>query len=325
MGDEGDESRKYATIAQTFLFKAMDCIYLLRCPGQIPDFSPDAPFGFSLEVPSSESLRQPLRTSTVHGWFKIDISVSNTAEIIERWYLMHLRIDRTEPPPTVPGGPKGLKVYTYRSLCKTLRSIYSLLCCLPATSFAEILAQFTILKRNLVASCSPFEKFPLKLEAFCEEEVGQIKFGPVVTPVGKILVICEHRLDLTSLIPRAIRTAPHYTFAAPEPPPAPPREHEFGPSAESDSMLQLTPLPRENLSSFIPDSQLDGFIVVDTSMQFPEEESSEMPIGEFMRLIDTTESRKPGEPPSATELLEGFAHMRRGLVGLVSEPQSALM
>jgi hypothetical protein len=80
-------------------------------------------------------------------------------------------------------------------------------------------------------------------------------------------------------------------------------------------VLQLTPLPRENLSSFIPDSQVDGVIVVDTSMQFPEAEFSEMPIGEFMRLIDTTESRKPGEPPSAAELLEGLAQMRRGLRG----------
>jgi hypothetical protein len=312
MADGGEESRKYATIAQTFLFKVMDCIYQLRCPGQIPDFSPDDSFGFSLELPSSESLRQPLKTSTVHGWFKIDISISNTAEVIERWYLMHLRVDRTEPPPSVPGGPKALKVYTYRSLCKTLRSIYSLLNCLPATSFAESLGMFTVLRRNLVASCSAFEKFPLRLETFCDEEVGQIKFGPVVTPVGKILVICEHRLELTALIPRAIRTAPHYTFAATQPPPAHPREHEFGPAAESGPALQLTPLPRENLGSFLPDPQLDGFIVVDGSMQFPEE-TSEMPIGEFIRLIDLTEGEKPGEPPTAAELLEDFAQMRREL------------
>jgi hypothetical protein len=216
MADDGtEESRKFATIAHTFLFTVMDCIYQIRCPAQVPDFVADDSFGFSLDVPCSESIRAPLNTPMVHGLFKIDISISGTTEIIERWYLMHLRVDRTEPIPSVPRGPKGLKVYTYRSLCKYLRSIYSVLNCLAATGFATILGQFTILKRNLVVSCSSFEKFPLKLETFCEDEVGQLKFGPTVTPIGKILVICEHRLDLNALIPKAIRAAPHYTFPRP--------------------------------------------------------------------------------------------------------------
>jgi hypothetical protein len=32
----------------------------------------------------------------VDGWFKIDISISGTTEIIERYYLMNRRRDRTK-------------------------------------------------------------------------------------------------------------------------------------------------------------------------------------------------------------------------------------
>jgi hypothetical protein len=317
-----EESRKYATIAHTFLFKVMDCIYQLRCPAQVPDFAADDSFGFALDVPCSESLRAPLNTPMVHGWFKVDISISGTSEIIERWYLMHLRLDRTEPIPSVPGGPKGLKVYTYRSLCKYLRSIYSILNCLPATGFAKILAQFTILKRNLVASVTPFEKFPLKLEAFCEDEVGQLKFGPTVTPVGKILVICEHRLDLNGLIPKAIRTAPHYTFPRPvSPVPLQPAETEFGRGLACSPALQLTPLPTENLGSFIAGPQFDGFIIVDELMAFPDDLSA-MPIGEFIRLIDRTERLKPEPPPTTQALLDDYAQMERELQTLISGQRS---
>jgi hypothetical protein len=313
-----EDSRKYATIARAFLFKVMDCIYLLRCPAQVPDFLSDDSFGFSLDIPSSQSLRAPLNSSMVHGWFKIDISISGTSEIIERWYLMHLHVDRSEPIPTVPGGPKGLKVYTYRSLCKCLRSIYSLLNCLPAIGFAKILAQFTIVKRNLVGVSSRFEKFPLKLDSFCEDEVGELRFGPVVTPIGKVLVICEHRLDLSALIPKAIRTAPHYVFPRPQ---AAEQsevcEREFGENDSPGSGLQLAPLPTANLSSFVAPPQLDGFIVVDDSMCFPEEGSA-MPIGEFMRLIDRTERMQPGDPPSAQAILDDFAQMKRELADIIS-------
>jgi hypothetical protein len=73
-------------------------------------------------------------------WMKVSDTRQNMMNQEFQYHLVHLRIDRTEPRPSVPGVPKALKVHTYRPLSRTIRSIYSLLNCLPATSFAENLS-----------------------------------------------------------------------------------------------------------------------------------------------------------------------------------------
>jgi hypothetical protein len=55
MADDGtEESPKFATIAHTFLFKVMDCIYQIRCPAQVPDFVADDSVGFSAWIEQSQ-------------------------------------------------------------------------------------------------------------------------------------------------------------------------------------------------------------------------------------------------------------------------------
>jgi hypothetical protein len=81
--------------------------------------------------------------------------------------------------------------------------------------------------------------------------------------------------------------------------------------------LQLTPLPTDNLSSFIAGPQPDGFIMVDDSMNFPDGLSA-MPIKGFIRLIDRTVHIKPVERPTAQALLDNYAQMERELERLIS-------
>jgi hypothetical protein len=83
--------------------------------------------------------------------------------------------------------------------------------------------------------------------------------------------------------------------------------------------LQLTPLPTDNLGSFIAGQQPDGFIIVGDSMNFPDGLSA-MPIKESIRLIDRTVQTKPVDPPIAQALLDNYAQMERELERLISGP-----
>jgi hypothetical protein len=76
--------------------------------------------------------------------------------------------------------------------------------------------------------------------------------------------------------------------------------------------VQLTPLPTENLGSFIADPQTQPFIIVDNSMIFPDDLSAP-PINEFIILIDRTVQIKPVDPPTTQALLDNYAQMEREL------------
>ncbi|OHT11122.1 hypothetical protein TRFO_04082 [Tritrichomonas foetus] len=212
------EEQKFARLALTFLYKTMEAIYSIRCPKQVDFVEEDKNSSwFNLNIPRSNSLRQKLQSSFYHGWFSIDICLTDNqdfTEIIERWYLIHIPVKQTETLPSLSTNLKDLKFHTYRRFSQILRSIYSMINALPATTLSIVLQQLTTTKRRIVANVSGFQKFPAQITSFCEEETAKIRFGPIVTPIGQSVVICHYRLDLQPLIPTPIRTAPHYKFGS---------------------------------------------------------------------------------------------------------------
>lgn len=217
------EEQKFARLALTFLYKTMETIYTLRCPHQVEFTEEDSSScWFNLNIPRSNVLRQQLQSSFYHGWFSIDIFLSDTKEIVERWYLIHIPAKQTETLPSLAvsigssginnnssgrnSALKELKLHTYRRFTQIQRSIYCMIGALPATTLSIILDQFsTPNKRHLVASLSPFQKFPAQITSFCEQETAKFRFGPVVTPIGQSVVICHYRIDIQPLIPTPIK------------------------------------------------------------------------------------------------------------------------
>lgn len=221
------EEQKFARLALTFLYKTMETIYTLRVPHQVEFTEEDSgSCWFNLNIPRSNVLRQQLQSSFYHGWFSIDIYLSDTKEIVERWYLIHIPAKQTETLPSLAvsigssainnnngnsnngrnSALKELKLHTYRRFTQMQRSIYCMIGALPATTLSIVLGQFsTPNKRHLVASLSPFQKFPAQITSFCEEETAKFRFGPVVTPIGQSVVICHYRIDIQPLIPTPIK------------------------------------------------------------------------------------------------------------------------
>lgn len=293
------ETQKFAFVSRAFLFKTMECIYQVRCREQVTDFSADEESWFFMNIEKSLSLRQKISSTSYHGWFSIDIAISNTGEIVERWYLIHLPVKQTDTVPSLNTNLKELKLHTYRHFSQILRSIYSMANCLPAATLSYYFKQFKTVKRTLVGNISAFQKFPAKIESFCEEETANIKFGPIVTPVGKTLVICQHRVDITPLIPSPIRTAPHYVFPRAESPPL--QEHlseshvdTYGQSISS-SLWNMTPLPAVNIQSFVPESINDDHDLGESLMENARKSARVLPIDDFMHMLDNM-----GEYPTDT-------------------------
>ena len=196
----------------------METVYFLRCPNQA-DFVAEEEGNkwFNMDIPRSNQLRQKIQSPFYHGWFCIDISITDNKEYretIERWYMIHIPSKQTETTPSITNfnNLKDLKFYTYRRFSQFLRSIYSMINVLPATNLGIVLKQLKTSKLQMSANISAFQKFPAQIKAFCDSETSKLRFGPVVTPIGQTVVICHYRVDLMPLIPTPIRAAPHYKF-----------------------------------------------------------------------------------------------------------------
>jgi hypothetical protein len=265
------ESQKFAFVSRVFLYKTMEAIYQARCSDQVKDFEKEPECWFQTNLPRSASLRQQVTSEAVHGWFSIDISISDSSAVVERWYLIHLPLKAGDSLPSPTSNIQRLKLDTFRQFSQLFRSIYSLMHCLPAAALCYVLQQFSAVKRHLVGTTSPFQKFPARLESYCDSETANVKFGPVVTPVGKIVVICQHRVDILPLIPTPVRTAPHYSFRR-QIPLTPSDVDTYGQSLSTSSNFRLSPLPEVNLGSFVPHPFPDGFEDMDVDEPIPVED-----------------------------------------------------
>ena len=319
------ETQKFAYVSRTFLYKTMELIYEIRCPDQVADFLQDEERWFFMTIGRSLSLRKQVSSTSSHGWFSIDISVSETSEIIERWYLIHLPIKQNETVPSLNTNLKELKLHTYRHFAQILRSIFSMMHCLPAYTLSFYLKQFKTVNRSLVGNCSPFRKFPVNMESFCENETASVKFGPIITPIGKTLVICQHQLDITGMIPSPIRTAPHYVFPRVE---TPPLVDDFNVGASqidgcgqsyNGSCASITPLPSFNIQSFVPDRFVDGFELIEAPEEEHEEEapSPALSIDEFVELLDRVDAKRVSQPVTVEQVLSDYNKMKEELEQLM--------
>ena len=323
-GNLKHETQKFAFVSRTFLFKTMECVYQVRCTDQVADFIPDEENWFMLDVPKSVSLRQKISSQPYHGWFSIDISVSGTSDVVERWYLMHLPVKQTDSVPSLSTNLKELKAHTYREFAQTLRSVYSMLHCLPAYTLSYYLSGFRTAKQSLVASTTSFQKFPAKLNSFCDDETAKLKFGPVVTPLGRTLVICQYRVDVTGLVPSPIRTAPRYNFPRVETPPvdegfgvSESREDTYGQSF-TESIWNMTPVPAVNLDSFVSSRFVDGFELIEEPGMSAEtqREDKQMTLDEFAGLMRDVDAKHVPTPVTVDQVLANYTRVQDKLRAL---------
>ena len=204
------EKNKLQSLSRVFLYKIAECIYETRCPQDLPDFEQENPPMFSLAIQKSRNLRSLLTYKSHYGWFKIDIILSNPDIVIERWHMIHLPL-KAKVPNEYPS-KRELNTAVHRQFSQFMRSIYSMCNVLPAKSLILQLKQLPTNTRTVKAVCESFHALPAVNESFSEFETARIQFGPIVTPVGRTVIFCTHRIDLDDEIPRPIRTAQHYDF-----------------------------------------------------------------------------------------------------------------
>lgn len=317
------ETQKFAFVSRTFMFKVMECIYNIRVPNQIDDFVEDKDFWFNIDIPKSANLRSGIASNMYHGWFYIDISLDgldNDQEpvIFERWYLIHLPYKPTETVPTFGNDNKENRFHSYRDFSRVLRSIYSLLIAMPLQTFQYVLNHLVTTKLHLVAKCSHFMKFPAKLDSYTEDELAKLKFGPVLTPIGRTLVICQHLIDISIYIPRPIRTAPHYSFSQSSVlqidqdqmiPEKKLTKDVYGFSVPS-TLPNMTPVSSVNLSSFAP-HYIENFIPGDISHDNDDEKKdSPYDASEIVTQISQIKDMKMMSPFSPESLNTEFKLMK---------------
>lgn len=308
------ETQKFAFLSRTFLFKSMECIYQVRCPEQVADFIPDEESFFSLTVPKSLSLRQKLSSPAAHGWFSIDISISGTDDIVERWYLLHLPVKQTESVPSLNTNLKELKAHTYRRFSQILRSIYSMIQCFPAHTLGYCLGTLRDARRTLVASCSSFVGFPARINSFCDCETAKLEFGPVVTPLGKTLVICQYRVDVVQLIPCPF-TGPLVSSRSNESlGPSEPWNETYGESFK-DSIWSMTTPPAVDLSSFKSTLLVDGFELIEETEPV-EHEDVKLTLEEFEEMIRQVESKRKSYPVTVEDVRNNYDRVKQLLTVL---------
>ena len=205
-----NEKTKFQSLSRLFLYKVAECIYETRCSQDLPDFEPD-PSVFSLSIKKSSSLRSLLTYKSHYGWFQIDLILTNPDIIIERWHLIHLplKVEVQNQFATV----RELREFVYRQFSQIIRSIYAMCNMLPSKTLQIQIQKLPTNTRRIKAVCEPFHALPAVYESISEYETGRIQFGPIITPVGRTVVFCTHRIDLDNEIPRPIRTAQHYDFS----------------------------------------------------------------------------------------------------------------
>jgi len=205
------ENQKLASLSRLFMVKIAECVYQNRDPSSLPDLCKDDAW-FSIQTLTSKQLRQALTSKSVYGWFSVDVSITNPATVIERWYIIHLPITKQEQISNISGSSTEIKNSVYREMSQVLRSIFSIMNCLPAKFIENALKNIPMCNRKVSALYKPFNPLPAVNNAFTELETAQLRFGPIITPVGRTVVFCHYRISLESEIPRPVRTAEHYSL-----------------------------------------------------------------------------------------------------------------
>lgn len=207
-GFDTSESLKMGSLSRMFLVKVAELIYENRSPFDLSDFTADIPW-FSLKVRKSPQLRQILPSDAFFGWFKIDIILSETNYVLERWYLIHLSTNNGE-------GNDKKEIFTdstirnehrkeiYEKMSQNFRGIHSLLNVIPTKTLILMLNQMPSVTNKIKVVCSQFNPLPATKEVIPNFETTQVRFGPIQSPIGKTLVFCTYVVNIDTMIPRPI-------------------------------------------------------------------------------------------------------------------------
>ncbi|KAH0785225.1 hypothetical protein GPJ56_010868 [Histomonas meleagridis] len=276
-----------------------------------------------MNILTSPSLRKVANVSYGHGWFKISIyfkAHKKDPEIIEQWYLFHLPYQHSESVPYSNTDLSSIKQHTYRSYSQTLRSIYSIINALPVTTLSIVLSEIQLTKPPIIyAEVSPFQKFPAKIEKFCEQETSRIQFKTTYSPIGKTTVICKFRLDILTLIPSPIRTAPHIDLSGSmksaqsyEDFAVSGQEEAYGTSIPQSEYTRFTQSVCEAPPlSFVPNG-VGPMSIGDVSQK------NEMDIDEFIEFLESYKDKKCEEFPKVGDIWHEFQIMNARLEKLLN-------
>jgi hypothetical protein len=198
------DTEKYVRLAHVFLCKVMECIYINRCPEELSDLAADEVQWFATEVKRSESLRKLAYPHARHGWFKIDIILTDPDVIVERWTLRHDPIDPEFASDLNFGDSSDvIKKILDRRFSQMMRAIYSMLNFLPTKTLELALSQMPHTNRKITAICSHFHTRKwLGDDLESSGHTEHYYFGPVTSPVGSCIVECETYSDITCFIPK---------------------------------------------------------------------------------------------------------------------------
>ena len=204
----GEEMQKYISLTRIFFCKIIECIYYNRCPEELSDFTFDEGQWFSLDIPKSSSLRELVSRRTIYGWFQLDVMISDLDIVVERWILVHEQCKTAESRPIFNGKKRELRIHTFRRFSQIIRSIYSMLNALPVQTLRFALSQISASNRRITAVCSHFRSLPIGKEDINKssprDNLLDIDFGPIITPLGKCTIQCKALNDISLLIPKII-------------------------------------------------------------------------------------------------------------------------
>lgn len=190
------EIQRLASLSRVFLYKVAELIYSIRCPNELPDFSPDQ-CQFSLTIPQSASLRQHIFSRLFHGYFKIDILLTNPEYLIERWYIEQLPPHKN----CKMEFKRETKQIMYEHFSSTLRSVYSLLNAMPAKTLALQMSQLPMCDRRITAFASDFKSLDDKPEPMEGRHVSVVRLEPIETVIGRTVITCQYLTSLDSELP----------------------------------------------------------------------------------------------------------------------------
>lgn len=197
---ESSESndQQYAMLTQLFLFRAAELIYGERCPDALSDFVLEDQPSFLPIIHKSESLRQIVSQSHLHGWFSIDIILLGTNVVIERWILKHEKNNAQFDFSSV----KEIRSNLYRKYSQMIRGIFSILQSMPANTLKLTLSRMPSTSRHISASCSHFVSNCHSIPPLqSTNSTSTIEFKPIFSPIGKCCISCEFLSSIDSLVP----------------------------------------------------------------------------------------------------------------------------
>lgn len=200
-----EEIQKYVILTRLFFCKVIECIYHSRCPKELSDFFEDTERWFSLDIPQSQALRKLIGGEAPYGWFKLDVVLSDSNCVIERWIISNKDYKPTDSRPILTGDCKNIKVHIYRCFSKMMRSLFATMNMMPAKVLELQIKNMVSSCVRMKAFCTHFMELPVKVEPISSNyDTFEINFGDVSTPIGISNIRCYTVRNPSKFIPSLV-------------------------------------------------------------------------------------------------------------------------